>query len=188
MEFTWVNIRNALITQELLDGFQSGNLVFDVFLKEKAGDWQDCSETATYLFVNKSELENKKIARIYGYVSINSTGLMYYKNDSRLYLPCAEIRMFAIHKSLRKHGNPNTVYSEILFKMVLQQLYFMSNHLIGFRAIFLYSNREGYELYKRCGFDEVKEYLAPEDEEKLDIEGTTPLLLLINDDITDLLF
>ena len=34
MEFTWVNIRDALITQELLDGFQSGNSDFDDFLRE----------------------------------------------------------------------------------------------------------------------------------------------------------
>jgi hypothetical protein len=44
MEFKWINIRDKLITQELLDEFKSGNSVFDEFLREKAGDWQDLSE------------------------------------------------------------------------------------------------------------------------------------------------
>ena len=36
MEFEWINIRDNMVTQELLDSFQSGNSVFDDFLKEKA--------------------------------------------------------------------------------------------------------------------------------------------------------
>ena len=189
MEFVCVNIRDKMVTQELLDEFESGNSDFDSFLKELAGDWQDKSEAATYVFVNKNDIDTGKINRIYGYFSINATGLMYHnENGHRLYLSCAEIRMFAIHKSLRKRHDPTNIYSEILFRMVLQKLYFMSNHDIGFRAIFLNSNDEGYVLYKNSGFDDVKEFLTPEEEEKLDIEGTKPLLLLINDEITDLLF
>jgi hypothetical protein len=48
MEFDWINIRNELITQELLDEFKSGNSDFDEFLCEMAGVWQDNSESATY--------------------------------------------------------------------------------------------------------------------------------------------
>ena len=57
MEFVWINIRDKMVTQELLDGFQSGNSVFDSFLKERAGDWQDNSEAATYVFVNKNDID-----------------------------------------------------------------------------------------------------------------------------------
>lgn len=32
MDFVWINIRDKLITQELLDSFKSGNSVFDDFL------------------------------------------------------------------------------------------------------------------------------------------------------------
>ena len=189
MEFTWVNIQDDLITQELLDDFQSGNSVFDDFLKEKARDWQDYSEATTYVFVKSTDKEAGCISRIFGYVSINATGLMYKRaDDSKLYLPCAEIRMFAIHKSLRKRHNPDNNFSEILFKMVLQELYYMSTHVIGFRAIFLNANDEGYQLYVNSGFEEVKGFLTPDEEEKMDLEGMRPLLLLINDDITDLLF
>lgn len=189
MEFTWLNIRNELITQELLDDFKSGNSVFDEFLCSQALTWQDYSESATYVFVTTADLKENKIQRIYGYVSINATGLMYTNSaGNRLYLPCAEIRMFAIHQSLRKHNNPTIKYSEILFKLALQELYCISTQIIGFRAIFLNANNEGYHLYKNCGFEEVKGYLSPEEEEKLDIEGTTPLILMINDNITDVLF
>ena len=41
MEFEWLNIRNKLINQELLDSFQSGNSDFDEFLQETAKEWQD---------------------------------------------------------------------------------------------------------------------------------------------------
>lgn len=189
MEFDWINIRNEFISQELLDEFKSGNSDFDEFLRETAGVWQDNSESATYVFVDKSEIDNCIISRIYGYVSINATGLMYYnENGNRLYLPCAEIRMFAIHQSLRKRHDINIKYSQILFRLVLQNLYYMSTHIIGFRAIFLNSNDQGYKLYSDCGFEDLKVFLAPEEEEKISIEGTKPMLLLINDNITDLLF
>lgn len=189
MEFEWVNIRDKLITKELLDVFQSGNSVFDKFLQETASVWQDYSESATYVFVDKSEIDDNKITRIFGYVSINTTGLMYYnENGNRLYLPCAEIRMFAIHKSLRKRHDISNKFSQILFKLVLQNLYFMSTHIIGFRAIFLNSNDDGYQLYSDCGFEDLKDFLAPEEEEKLSIKGTKPMILLINDNITDIIF
>ena len=112
------------------------------------------------------------------------------KNDKEenQYLSCAEIRMFAIHKSLRKKHDPTVKYSEILFTMVLQNLYCMSNHDIGFRAIFLNANEHGYQLYKDCGFDEASGYLTPDAEDKLNIEGTKPLILFINESITDLLY
>jgi hypothetical protein len=189
MEFKWINIRDKLITQELLDEFKSGNSVFDEFLREKAGDWQDFSEAATYVFVTTDDIEAGKIDKIYGYASINATGLLY-DNDrgEKQYLSCAEIRMFAIHKSLHKRHDPGVKFSKILFTMVLQNLYVMSTHDIGFRAIFLNSNDQGYSLYKECGFSEVSGYLTAETEDKLDIEGTKPLIMFINEGITDLLF
>ncbi|MBO4580210.1 MAG: hypothetical protein J5715_08665 [Clostridiales bacterium] len=189
MRFSWLNIRDPRITDDLLEDFYSGNSVFDDFLKNKAGDWQDYSEAATYVFITSDEEQSEVISRIYGYVSINSTGLLYENSDGeKQYLSCAEIRMFAIHKSLRRKLNPCSNYSSVLFKMVLQRLYFMSTSVIGFRAIFLNANNEGYRLYVNSGFSEVTDYLAPETEEKLSLEGTTPLLLLINEGTTDLLF
>lgn len=189
MDFVWINIRNNLITQELLDSFKSGNSDFDDFLKEKACNWQDYSEAATYVFVTKDDFDSGKISRVYGFVSINATGLLFQNEDGdNQYLSCVEIRMFAIHKILRKNNNPAAQFSRILLTMVLQNLYIMSNHEIGFRAIFLNSNDEGYKLYKECGFADVTGYLTPDAEDKLNIEGTKPMLLFINEDITDVLF
>lgn len=189
MEFEWINIRDKLITQELLDSFESGNSVFDNYLKVNAGEWQDHSEAATYVFVTPDDINAGLIERIYGFISINAMGLLY-KNESgdNQYLSCAEIRMFAIHKTLRKRHDITIKYSEMIFTKALQNLYYMSTHQIGFRAIFLNSNEDGYQLYKDCGFLEVSGYLTPDSEDKLNIEGTTPMLLFINDDITDLLF
>lgn len=189
MEFEWINIRDEMITQELLDSFESGNSTFDEFLKKEAGRWQDYSEAATYVFVTQDDLNAGKIKRIYGYMSINAMGLLFQSEDGdNQYLSCAEIRMFAIHRSLRKKHNPTVEYSELIFTKGLQNLYYMSNHDIGFRAIFLNSNKDGYQLYKNSGFSEVSGYLTPDVEDKLNIEGTTPMLLFINESITDLLF
>lgn len=189
MEFEWINIRDNMVTQELLDSFQSGNSVFDNFLKEKAGYWQDNSEAATYVFVSKDECVAGKVNRIYGYVSINAMGLLFENEDgNNQYLSCAEIRMFAVDKILHKKHGSIVRYSEILFRMVLQNLYYMSTHDMGFRAIFLNANKQGYQLYRDCGFEETCGYTTPDTEDKLDIEGTTPLILFINEGITDLLF
>lgn len=57
-----------------------------------------------------------------------------------------------------------------MFRLVLQNLYYMSTHIIGFRAIFLNSNDQGYQLYSDCGFEDLKVFLAPEEEEKYQLK------------------
>lgn len=59
---------------------------------------------------------------------------------------CVEIRMFAIQRAFRRHGDPTRNYSEIFFNLVLMNLYYMATHSIGFKAIFLNSNHEGRRL------------------------------------------
>ena len=39
----------------------------------------------------------------------------------------------------------------------------------------------GYKLYKDHGFDEITEFLPSTEENKINIEGCIPLLLVIND-------
>ena len=89
--------------------------------------------------------------------------------------------MFSIAKELRKRHDPTIKWSEIVFKVLLQNLYNMSTSIVGFRAVFLYANTNGYNLYKECGFQEIDEYLIPETDDKVEVEGCTPLLLVIND-------
>ncbi len=183
-DFCWINI--SQVSDRILDEFDCGSYVFNDFLKEKARDWQENGEAVTYVVVTSNELESDSdsISRIYGYVAINAMGLLYNtSDDEHRYLPCVEIRMFAVAKQLRKKHDSTIPYSNIIFKMILQNLYEMSTKIIGFHAIFLNANQEGYQLYKENDFEEITQYIAPTDEEKLDITGTKPMLLLIDDEM-----
>ena len=96
-----------------------------------------------------------------------------------------QIRLFAISKTLRGQCDEyGERYSINLFKSFLQDLYQMSTSLIGFRAIYLNSNDDGYHLYTddRIGFMEPRGFIPATDEEKLDIEGCKPLLFFLDDD------
>ena len=126
----------------------------------------------------------RQYKRIYGYVSINTMGLLYKAEDKEnRYLSCAEIRVFAIAKQLRKRHDTTIKYSDLIFKMVLQNLYELSTSVIGFKAIFLNANHEGKHLYSDNGFVEITEYIAPTDEKKMELANTTPMLLIIDDDM-----
>jgi len=181
MEFDWINIEE--VDDALLKEFDSGNESFNFFLRTKAKTWQSQGETVTYVFVDKSEIISGSYSRVYGYISINTLGLLYYDGNSKKYLSCAEIRMFAIAKQLRKHHDSSITWSEMLFKVALQNLYFMSVHTIGFRAIFLNANHDGYELYKNIGFEEIEEFIPPDEEKGIDIQGCVPLLLVMGDEM-----
>ena len=50
-------------------------------------------------------------------------------------------------------------------------------------GIFLNANHDGYALYKRNGFEEITDFLPPTQEKLIDIDGTIPMLLLINDEM-----
>ena len=192
--FEWINIDK--IDDNLLKEFDCGNETFNEFLSEKAKKWQTAGEATTYVFIDEAEKQKyeksndiKCISRIYGYASINTTGLLY--NDSNesgdskesvKYLSCAEIRMFATDKRLHRHHNPSVKYSDMIFTTLLQNLYEMSTKVIGFQAIYLNANSMGYKLYKDHGFDEITEFLPSTEENKINIEGCIPLLLVINDD------
>ena len=67
-------------------------------------------------------------------------------------------------------------------------LYHMATHTIGFKAIFLNANHEGRRLYKSAGFEEVSGFVSPTVEDKIDLEETTPMILMINDEFIDKVF
>ena len=186
MNIEWINIES--VSKELTDSFDSGDYTFNLFLKEKARIWQNTGESVTYIFADKEEIENNNITRVLGYVSINATGLLYRKGDANMYLSCAEIRMFAIDRRLRKAGDTTRKYSEQIFNLLLANLYYLATHEIGFKAIFLNANDTGKDLYLRNGFADITEFIPPDEEDKIGLEGTTPLLLMINDDFMDIVF
>ena len=179
--FCWVPFKS--VPRQVIDAFDSGNPVFNDFLKEKAEIWQMSGETVTYLIVTENEKTTGNYSRIHGYVSINAMALLYSSDVDKenKYLSCVEIRMFAIAKQLRKRHDSTITHSDILFKLILQNLYEMSTKTIGFRAIYLNANHDGYVLYKDNGFIPITTFVPPTEEEKLDITGTTPMLLPIDD-------
>ncbi len=186
MRIDWINIES--VSKELTDSFYSGDETFDFFLKEKARDWQDSGETATYIFADKDEIDSGNLTRIFGYASINATGLLNYHDKEAEYLSCAEIRMFAIQNALRSNGDPTRKFSDIIFNSLLANLYYIATHTVGFKAIYLNANQAGKSLYLENGFQEVSNYVIPTAESMLDIEGTTPMILMINDNFIDQVF
>ena len=89
------------VTSDIVDKFDCGEETFNDFLKEQAKTWMSEGYAVTYVAVDKNELEAGNVQRIYGYAAVNSTGLLYKNADKNKYLSCAEIRMFAVARSLR---------------------------------------------------------------------------------------
>ena len=184
--FDW--IRMDEVPRKLIVDFQCGNVVFDDYLKEEASSYQENCEGVTYVIVTDDELEKHEFTKIHGYVTINATGLLLCDEARNYYLPCAEIKMFAIAKQLRRRHDITINYSDLVFKVILQNLYEISTKVIGFRAIFLNSNDEGKHLYCDNGFMEIDSYIAPSEENGINIEGTCPMILLINDEMLTNIF
>lgn len=182
MDLIWV--RYDEVPYSVIEQFDCGNYSFNMFLYETAQKWQDHGEATTYLLVSSEEYAMQAINRVYAYASINATGLRLAKSTETKYLSCAEIRMFAVCKQLQHHSvDENGVkYTDIIFCLLLQDLYAMSVRTIGFKAICLHSNENGLSLYKRCGFTEVQDYESADIDDKLDISGCVPLIFYISDD------
>ena len=183
MIFEWTSLNN--ITSDVVSKFDCGEEVFNDFLREQAKTWMSEGYAVTYVAVDKNELENKNVNRIYGYAAINATGLLGKDRDRNKYLSCAEIRMFAVSKSLRGSeavDSDGVKYSYKLFQSLMQELYYISTSIIGFCAVTLNANATGLGLYKKFGFMHSEEYLLPEEEDKIDIEGCTPLIFSFMDE------
>ena len=183
MSFEWIPITSEL--KECINDFDCGEHEFNVFIKEKDLDWMNEGYAVTYVAVDDNEMKNGNINRIYAYASINATGLMYSDGPTK-YLSCAEIRMFAVSRFLRGTEAVDIDgkrYSYKIFQTLMQEIYHISTFTIGFTAVTLNSNTNGLQLYKKFGFIETNDYLLPEEEEKLNIEGCIPLVFsLISSD------
>lgn len=182
LDLIWV--RYDEVPRSAIELFDCGNYSFNQFLYETAPKWQNYGEAITYLLVSSEEYSVNKVQRIYAYASINATGLRLARSEETKYLSCAEIRMFAVCRQLQHHAvNEHGVkYTDIIFSLLLQDLYAMSVKTIGFKAICLHSNEDGLDLYKRCGFTEVTDYESANDDDKLDISGCVPLIFYISDE------
>lgn len=177
MIFEWTSLSN--VPSDVVDRFDCGEEVFNDFLKSHAKTWMSEGYAVTYVAVDKNALESGDVHRVYGYAAINATRLLGKDREKNKYLSCAEIRMFAVSKALRGKEAVDLdgiKYSYKLFQSLMQELYYISTSVIGFCAVTLNANTTGLELYKKFGFMHSEEYLLPEEEEKIDIEGCTPLV------------
>ena len=66
----WINIES--VSQELTDSFNSGNPVFDNFLKNDARRWQDYGEAATFVIADSEEIKEGNIEEAYNIISQSS--------------------------------------------------------------------------------------------------------------------
>lgn len=121
MEFEWINIES--VEDAVIKEFDCGSHAFNDFLYENAKKWNAEGECVTYVFADATEVANSKVSRIYGFAAINTMGLLFDNDGKNEYLSCAEIRLFAIAKQLRKHHDQSIEWSDIIFKTLLQNLY-----------------------------------------------------------------
>lgn len=184
---SYVELSRTIVTNEIILDFTCRNSNIDNFFHETAKTWCDMGIGVTYILISSKDLEENKINKIYAFATIACAGLLYTDKDSnKLYMPCAEIKYFAINKAFR--GQTNTGfkdgkrYSQIFFKMFLQELYYMSTSIIGFSMIYLQANSEGRQLYEKCNFIELNGYVLPDADEKIEIEECTPMGMPLSDE------
>lgn len=187
--FSWVKLNE--VSDDVLKDFNCGVDAYNLFLHENARSWMTEGYAVTYVAVDEEELKQSSINHIFAYAAISTTGLLTKEEKSR-YLSCAEIRLFAVSKALRGSeavDSDGVRYSYKIFQSLMQELYYISTHVIGFTAVMLNANDKGLSLYKKFGFFEISEYISPEDEDKLDIEGCKALMFsLKSSDVLEKLF
>ena len=190
MILEWIPLDDS-ITDQVISEFDCGNQTFNDFLQgteisDNARTLQSNCIATTYVAIKDNNL-----SAIYGYASINTTGLLT-KTESPMYLPCAEIKMFAVSRKLRGEGavdEKGIRYSNILFSDLIIQLYLLATKTIAFSGIFLNSNADGYKLYTEHGFLPVNDYVTVDKEQEVCIDGCTPLLLsLTSEKALDVIF
>lgn len=196
-DFRFIELNESKVTEEVIRQFNCGNDDMTQYLHKQAKIDTIQGEGVTYVLVN----EDRKC--IYAYATIKAHGLYYYEDAEKyhtkqmdkngqvlLSMPSVEIKMFAISKKLKRQVaytlDPEKLqhYSTIFFKWFLEELYYMSMNIIGFRMIFLRANNEGETLYRKNGFIEYDRYLSTYDAKA---EGCIPLAIALTE-IEDVIF
>lgn len=172
---------------EKIEEFDCGDSNFNLFLNDRLVAWQENLAGVTYFLVDtEEEMSNVKI---YAYATVSTIGLLNKDADNYSYISGAEIRLFAIHKHFRGVADEDGVkYSHIFFAILLQDMWSAATTKISFKMIFLQANDIGKSLYEEFGFVEVSDYIAPTEDEKIEIEDCIPMLCEITDEMMYLIF
>lgn len=184
----------------LLEDFHCGYPNIEIFLKEKAFDYQRSGKGVTYLVLNEQEDE------ILAYYTLASAALLSYENqdikdikninDLKIEeISAIEIKMFAVkitHQDYAYDPETNTgrklrstqlrenekLFSNLLLGKIIGDIYTLSLEQLGIEVITLHSVPEATDFYGREYFEKAEEYLSIQDEY---IEGCTHMYMNLYD-------
>lgn len=163
--------------------FSCGVEEFSHFLQEDIDLWESQLFGVTYFLID-TDISEPTDVNIYGYATLSTIGLLRKEAAKESCISGVEIRLFAVSEKFRGVKNElGILYSHIFFALLLQDLWAAATSVISFKMIFLQSNELGKSLYKNFGFVEVAEYLAPAEDEKIEIEECIPMLCEISDEL-----
>ena len=174
MEFRKVNDikysfeKISSIDIELIEEFSCGSYELDKKLAEmKVND-----EGTTVIFFDETNNQ------IIGYCTYSTSGLKKsYQNDSITY-HAAEIKYFAIdenyqHKSYDEDFN----FSDLMLCEIMKRLLEISENVISFDYILLYSVPDAVSFYERNGFSKFDEFM--EKDSYIYIDGCVPMFFVL---------
>lgn len=190
-EFEYVELSQSGVSDEVIRQFDCGNQDMTDYLHNQAKIDAMEGNGVTYVLVTSDR------ERIYAYATIKAYGLYYYDDAEKyhtqsidksgkilLSIPALEIKMFAISRKLKGciaytlDPDKQRHYSTIFFRLLLEDLYYMSMNTIGFQMIFLRANDEGEYLYRKNNFVDCDEYLSSFDAKA---EGCTSLAITLTE-------
>ena len=187
--FDYVELKEEIVSQEVLQRFDCGHPDFNTFLREDAIKCKNNGEGVTYILVLEEEYEKRNITSIFAFATLQTTALLYHDLDdseSILRMSGVEIKYFAITKGFQKQYaymlNPNKYYSTCFLEMLLIKLYSMSIEVIGFQAIFLRANENGEKLYRRKQFVDASKYIRTLEEDD-PMGKCIPMVLVIQENL-----
>lgn len=174
--------------QEKIKLFDCGYPNFNSFLNEKIDEWQEKLSGITYFLIDSDET-NKEDIIVYAYATISTIGLLENRDNAYSYISGVEIRLFAIDKHFQHvRTDDGDKYSHIFFAILLQDLWSLATGKISFKSIFLQANTIGKTVYDDFGFIEFSKYIAPNIDDKIDVEECIPMICEITNEMMYTIF
>ena len=159
------------VDDKLIEDFSCGNPELD----KKIAQLKNNPEGTTYVAIDRDK--NKIIA----YCTFTASGLTkMYENDT-ITQPAAEIKYFATDEDYQHipYDDSDADYkvSDHIFCKIIERLEIISESTLYFECIILYSVPGAVSFYKRNGFEDFSDYMAPDKYRY--IEGCTPMVYIL---------
>lgn len=142
-------------TKNRLGGFYCGNETIDRYLREDARG--DCytGKGVTYLFVDMD------FGTLVAYYTL-ATKTLRTADDKREYAS-VELKMFAVNKEYQDTkcaSFKDLPVSAYILDSIVVKMYDLSQEVIGFEYIVLFSTEEAVDFYEKSGFRRITDYLV----------------------------